>query len=154
MSQFPYESLSREKQRNAEAFANWVGGAAAAITTTFWNIITIHACATRPAQFEKQNESDRIENAFYILSCVNQYEDPRRPDKTAQDQRRDTALLRGVLWPYVKTDDPRLKLDRRRWVTTRRRTSSRWGCCSHRSTSSCSSPWWTGTRPRRSGTAT
>lgn len=102
MSQFPYESLSREKQRNAEAFANWIGAPAAAIATTFWNIVTIHQCATRPAQFEKWDDRGHIENALYILSCVNQYEYPRRPEtQAAQDRRRDTALLRGVLYPYV-----------------------------------------------------
>lgn len=102
MSQFPYESLSHKKWRNAEAFANWIGAPAAAITTTFWNIMTIHDCAAKPALFKNQNESDCIKNALYILSCVNQYEYPRRKDQTEQDRRRDTALLRGVLWPYVQ----------------------------------------------------
>ncbi|KAK7926575.1 hypothetical protein PG985_003573 [Apiospora marii] len=101
MSQFPYESLSHKKWRNAEAFANWIGAPAAAITTTFWNIMTIHHCASKPALFKNQNESDCVKNALYILSCVNQYEYPRRRSKAEQDQRRDTALLRGVLWPYV-----------------------------------------------------
>ncbi|KAK7957748.1 hypothetical protein PG988_012596 [Apiospora saccharicola] len=114
MSQFPYESLSYKKWRNAEAFANWIGAPAAAITTTFWNIITIHDCAAKSALFTSPDESHRPKNALYILSCVNQYEYPRRKDMSEQDKRRDTALLRGVLWPYVKTDDARLSIRNRR----------------------------------------
>ncbi|KAK8081126.1 hypothetical protein PG997_008944 [Apiospora hydei] len=45
----------------------------------------------------------RIENALYILSCLNQDEYPKHKEK--QDKRRNTALLRGVLYLYVRRDD-------------------------------------------------
>lgn len=114
MSQFPYESLSHRKRRNAEAFANWIGAPAAAIATTFWNIMTIHACALKPTQFRNSDASGHIRNSLYILSCVNQYEYLRRGLLVAQAQRRDRALLRGVLHPYVRAEDPMLTTDRRK----------------------------------------
>lgn len=106
MSQFPYESLSYRKRRNLEAFGNWIGAPAAALTTTFWNIIIIHQCATKHLQFLNSDARDPIKNALYILSCINQYEYPRRHGWEEQDRRRDTALMRGVLYHYVKPNDP------------------------------------------------
>ena len=108
MSQLPYESLSYRKIKNAEAFANWIGAPAAALTTTMWNIMMVARCQSFPHLFHLRDDQDLIKDALYILSCVNQYQYPRRRDQQAQDQRRDTALLRGILFPYVKRTSPEL----------------------------------------------
>lgn len=38
LSQLPYESSSGGRIKNLEAFGNWIGAPAAALTTTIWNI--------------------------------------------------------------------------------------------------------------------
>ncbi|KAK8009922.1 hypothetical protein PG990_008887 [Apiospora arundinis] len=63
-------------------------------------------CATKHHQFLNPDGRDPIKNALYILSCINQYEYPRRQGREEQDRRRDTALLRGVLYPYAISNDP------------------------------------------------
>lgn len=108
MSQLPYESLSYRKIKNAEAFANWIGAPAAALTTTIWNIMMIARCQSFPYLFHLRDEQDLIKDALYILSCINQYQYPRRKGQQAQDRRRDTALLRGILFPYIKKTSPEL----------------------------------------------
>lgn len=108
MSQLPYESLSYRKIKNAEAFANWIGAPAAALTTTMWNIMMIARCQSFPYLFHLRDDQDLIKDALYILSCINQYQYPRRKGQQEQDQRRDTALLRGILFPYVRRDSPEL----------------------------------------------
>jgi hypothetical protein len=108
MSQLPYESLSYRKIKNAEAFANWIGAPAAALTTTMWNIMMIARCHSFPFMFPRLDDQDLIKDALYILSCINQYQYPRRKGQQDQDIRRDTALLRGVLFPYVRRDSPEL----------------------------------------------
>lgn len=108
MSQLPYESLSYRKIKNAEAFANWIGAPAAALTTTMWNIMMIARCQSFPYLFHLRDDQDLIKDALYILSCINQYQYPRRKSNREQDIRRDTALLRGILFPYVRRDSPEL----------------------------------------------
>lgn len=108
MSQLPYESLSYRKIKNAEAFANWIGAPAAALTTTMWNIMMIAMCQSYPYLFHLRDDQDLIKDALYILSCINQYQYPRRKGQQAQDRRRDTALLRGILFSYVKKNSPEL----------------------------------------------
>lgn len=108
MSQLPYESLSYKKIKNAEAFANWIGAPAAALTTTMWNIMMIARCQSFSFLFPLQQEQSLIMDALYILSCINQYQYPRRKGQQAQDRRRDTALLRGILFPYFDMDSHEL----------------------------------------------
>lgn len=108
MSRLPYESLSYRKIKNAEAFANWIGAPAAALTTTLWNIMMIARCQSYPRLFHLRDGHDLIKDALYILSYINQYQYPCRKDHQAKDRRRDTALLRGILFPYVKRNSTEL----------------------------------------------
>lgn len=98
LSQLPYESLSEDKYRNLEAFGNWVGAPAASLTTTIWNILMIRKC-----QKLSRKGNSALKDSLYILSCINQYQYERRPPERGYDQRRDVALLRGVLHPYVQS---------------------------------------------------
>lgn len=103
MGQLPYESLSHNKWRNAEAFINWIGAPAAVLTTTLWNIITIGKCQSMASMSGGQTR-EVITDALYILSCINQYEYPRKepyPSDKLLYMARDQALLRGVLFPYI-----------------------------------------------------
>lgn len=68
----------------------------------------IARCQSLPHQFHLRDDQDLIKDALYILSCINQYQYPRRKGQQDQDRRRDTALLRGVLFPYVRKDSPEL----------------------------------------------
>ena len=108
MGQLPYESLSRKKwSTNSEAFANWIGAPAAALTTTLWNIFTIGQCQRRPSSWADENP-DIIKDALYVLSCINQYEYPRRPPSRSSQpnfsyMRRDQALLWGIMFPYIES---------------------------------------------------
>lgn len=101
MSQLPYESLSVRWRKNLAAFGNWVGAPAAAMTTTFWNIVLIHECSVKFGLFRLPETREEIRDALFILSCVNQYEYPRR-EQVGRDLRRDSALLKGILYPYFK----------------------------------------------------
>ncbi|KAK5090181.1 hypothetical protein LTR05_000351 [Lithohypha guttulata] len=92
-------SLSERKIKNLEAFGNWVGSPAAALTTTIWNILMIRKCRIR----SKRSSVHR--DTLYILSCINQYQYPRRPKTDGNDHRRDVALLRGILYPYVQDSE-------------------------------------------------
>ena len=75
VSQLPYESLSKSKQRNVEAFLIWVGSPAAALTSTIFNIWTI-----RKAQYLVRSE---VENdAYFVLTCIYQYDLPYKDEDT------------------------------------------------------------------------
>ncbi|KAK5076407.1 hypothetical protein LTR51_002089 [Lithohypha guttulata] len=91
-------SLSERKIKNLEAFGNWVGSPAAALTTTTWNILMIRKCRilAKPSPVHR--------DTLYILSCINQYQYPRR-SKGGNDNRRDVALLRGILYPYLQDSE-------------------------------------------------
>jgi hypothetical protein len=90
LSQLPYESLSRGKRKNVEAFVSWVGAPASALTTTIFNIWIVRKAKGLVGRAGATND------ACYVLCCINQYEYPYEGDTT---QRRDEALLFGLLRP-------------------------------------------------------
>lgn len=108
-SQFPYDARSDKKWKNLEALFNWVGSPAAALTTTLWNIQMIRECRLRYENFSASTREqaairDSVKDSMYILSCLNQYECAR--SKGDSFTARDTAILRGVLHPYIVDNDP------------------------------------------------
>ncbi|KIW74647.1 hypothetical protein Z517_11417 [Fonsecaea pedrosoi CBS 271.37] len=73
IAQLPWESLNIRKRRNLEALLNWIGAPSASLTTTIFNIYMIKKChevarASPPTA--------RMDDAMYILSCINQYQYP------------------------------------------------------------------------------
>ncbi|OAL38729.1 hypothetical protein AYO20_01935 [Fonsecaea nubica] len=73
IAQLPWESLNTRKRRNLEALLNWIGAPSASLTTTIFNIYMIKKC------HEVARESPptaRMDDAMYILSCINQYQYP------------------------------------------------------------------------------
>lgn len=105
LTQLPYDSLSDKKRKNLEAFGNWIGAPAAALTTTIWNIHMIQKCRILTELPEEVHMQPLLRDSLYVLSCINQYQYPRHIGNQIVDERRDIALLRGVLAPYVKADD-------------------------------------------------
>lgn len=96
LSQLPYESLSGKKWKNLEALFNWVGSPASALTTTIFNIHMIRkARHTAGQRLEKKN-------AYYVLSCMNQYEYRHDGGDKDFDLKRDKALLYGLLRPIAE----------------------------------------------------
>ncbi len=91
-SQLPFESLNERKWRNVEAFVNWVGAPASALTTTMFNIHMI-----KQSRLLAKKGSQQQKDAYYVLSCINQYEYPASGDRTVRDQ----ALLYGLLRPLA-----------------------------------------------------
>ncbi|OQV06437.1 hypothetical protein CLAIMM_10999 [Cladophialophora immunda] len=73
IAQLPWESLNIRKRRNLEAFLNWIGAPAASLTTTIFNIYMIKKCneLARASPL-----GARMDDAMYILSCINQYQYP------------------------------------------------------------------------------
>ena len=112
-NQLPFESLSNKKKNNLKALFNWVGSPAATLSTTLWNIRMIQKCRVLSDTFTDVRLDSESTDSLYILSCINQYEYPRRSARDSRyqtngttdwaraDRRRDVALLRGVLFPYV-----------------------------------------------------
>lgn len=112
-NQLPFEALGFGNLANIEALINWVGSPAATFSTTVFNIHMIHQCrrlSTVPLSSEMQMV---VRDTLYILSCVNQYEYRRRGP---EDTRRDTALLRGVLFPFM-TVRKNARTDKNKYLT-------------------------------------
>lgn len=105
LTSLPYESLSEKKRKNLEAFGNWIGAPAAALTTTIWNISMIQRCRMLVYSTEEPDMQPLLRDSLYVLSCINQYQYPRNLDHPLAYERRDIALLRGVLAPYVNHDE-------------------------------------------------
>lgn len=99
LSQLPYESLSQDKVKNAEAFSNWIGSPAASLATTIWNILMIRKCQLLSM------DKPVLKDTLFVLSCINQYQYERRPLDRGDDHRRDVALLRGILYPFVVSNE-------------------------------------------------
>lgn len=102
LTSLPYDSLSEKKRKNLEAFSNWIGAPAAALTTTVWNISMIQKCRILTTATDEPEMQPLLRDSLYILSCINQYQYPRNTLNPLAYERRDTALLRGVLAPFVK----------------------------------------------------
>ncbi|KAK0620900.1 hypothetical protein B0T14DRAFT_587753 [Immersiella caudata] len=66
----PYEAHRDHKVWNTlKAVFNWLGGAPAALTAILWNVGQIRRCRRRAA-----GHDDVIRDAFYVLSCFNQFD--------------------------------------------------------------------------------
>lgn len=104
LSSLPYESTSRHGFGNFEAFVNWIGAPAATLSTTLWNIRMMHKCRVWYKKPKYTDTGPIVRDTLYILSCINQYEYPRRDAEGKKYLRRDTALLRGTLFPYLNSD--------------------------------------------------
>lgn len=98
-SQLPFEALGFHFHKNFEAFVNWIGSPAATLSTTLFNIHTIHQCRILSQAPQEPEMRAAVRDTLYILSSINQFEYRRRGP---MDQQRDTALLRGILFPYVE----------------------------------------------------
>jgi hypothetical protein len=85
----PYDSLHRRKYRKTlESLSNWLGSPQTALTATMFNFLEIGSCqkrvvAARRQQGQPVRGSSRNNvcptaacDAFYILSCLNQFELP------------------------------------------------------------------------------
>ncbi|KAJ9663651.1 hypothetical protein H2198_000663 [Neophaeococcomyces mojaviensis] len=110
-TQLPYEPPSKNqnpedkpppKFQNLEAFVNWMGSPATALTSTIWNVLMIRKCQILSITDPVRRDS------LYILSCINQYQYPRSSEEYHSYNRRDIALLRGVLYPFVSSYDKSL----------------------------------------------
>ncbi|KAK4984754.1 hypothetical protein LTR66_008388 [Elasticomyces elasticus] len=117
-SNLPYESLSTLKRKTVEAFTNWIGSPQAALANTMFNVLIIRTCQQRS---DKKGEmTQEYRDAFYVLSCVNQYEyasyerNPwnrywTRQERDNRQKVRDQVLLYGLFRPLSKdTEDRRV----------------------------------------------
>lgn len=100
-SNLPYESLSLKKYKNIEAFVNWVGSPASALTSTIYNIWLIKKCHEKAISMRKEIQIYSLD-AYFVLTCINQYEYPgsglgklSRPHEIERDQ----ALFYGIFRP-------------------------------------------------------
>ncbi|KAK4445968.1 hypothetical protein QBC34DRAFT_497138 [Podospora aff. communis PSN243] len=66
----PYEAHRDHKFQNTlKAVLNWLGSAPTALTAILWNVGQIRRCRRRAA-----GHDDVIRDAFYVLSCFNQFD--------------------------------------------------------------------------------
>lgn len=109
-SNLPWESLSRDKLKIVEAFTNWIGSPQAALANTMFNVYVIKQCHDR----SEVTPDQIVKDAFYVLSCVNQYEYPsytqtrlrRRwetdTERQVRQRARDKVLLYGLYRPLTR----------------------------------------------------
>ena len=91
-SQLPYES-GEGTWKNFEAFINWIGAPASALTTTIFNMSMIQ----RAQKLSANDKGSVRTEAYYVLCCINQYEYPY--EDVQMSTARDRALLYGLLRP-------------------------------------------------------
>lgn len=99
LSSLPYDSSPHPGFGNFGAFVAWIGTPAATLSTTLWNIRMMDKCQ-QIGRTGEQIERDTL----FILSCINQYEFPRNNANNNLFLRRNIALLRGTLFPYLAED--------------------------------------------------
>ncbi|KAH8590103.1 hypothetical protein B0O99DRAFT_314474 [Bisporella sp. PMI_857] len=103
-SNLPYEALSRKKYKKTfESFTSWIGSPQTALTNTFFNIYIMRRCQNLS---RKELSTELLyRNVLYILSCIGQYEYRSFGlDKTILE-RRDRALVYGILRPLCDSDE-------------------------------------------------
>ncbi|KAL2681132.1 hypothetical protein Neosp_008736 [[Neocosmospora] mangrovei] len=84
----PYDSLHHHKiRRTAQAVLNWAGSPQTALTHTIWNVRQIRHCHR-----VSKSKNTLTNDAFYVLSCLGQFELP-------DDDRFYTALAYGLFRP-------------------------------------------------------
>ncbi|KIW88941.1 uncharacterized protein Z519_10425 [Cladophialophora bantiana CBS 173.52] len=99
IAQLPWESLNIRKRRNLEAFLNWMGAPSASLTTTIFNIYMIKRCN----ELARSSSQDaRMDDAMYILSCINQYQYPGTLQTTQLVDRPHTETMRERALPRLE----------------------------------------------------
>lgn len=92
----PYDSLHRRKiRRTVEAISNWLGSPQTALTATVFNFRQIRECHRRTKEVNRDLQNI-ASNAFYVLSCLNQFELPEKP---AERQQMLRVLIYGLFRP-------------------------------------------------------
>ncbi len=100
MLSLPYDSLHRRKTRGTlEAVSNWLGSPQAALTSTIFNFRQIRECHRR---VKEDNLSPESSNAYYILSCLNQFDMPGDQNKQS---RMLELLLYGLFRPLSTSQE-------------------------------------------------
>ncbi|KAM6519279.1 hypothetical protein FALCPG4_012924 [Fusarium falciforme] len=89
----PYDSLHHHKiRRTAQAVLNWAGSPQTALTHTIWNVRQIRHCHRM-----SKSKNTLTNDAFYVLSCLGQFELP-------SSERFYTALVYGLFRPLPQPD--------------------------------------------------
>ena len=112
-SNLPFDSpRDKRKRRIFEAFTNWIGSPQSALASTMFNVHIIRECRTRAG-----NHPSIYKDAYYVLSCINQYEYPSYAmNKIGRDREmpwssehrqvlqvaRDEVVLYGLFRPLTK----------------------------------------------------
>lgn len=94
----PFESVRKKAwYGNLSAISNWLGSPQTALTATIFNVIQIHWCYREPRPASTEDDGKMWTDAFYVLSCFNQY---RLPAPT-NDPNHDflLTLVYGLLRP-------------------------------------------------------
>ncbi|KAM0435839.1 hypothetical protein ACHAPT_002730 [Fusarium lateritium] len=89
----PYDSIHHHKfRRTIKAVLNWAGSPQTALTHTIWNVRQIRHCHRKA-----KSGNTLTKDAFYVLSCLGQFELPNDP-------RFYTALVYGLFRPLPQPD--------------------------------------------------
>ena len=103
LSQLPYESSGARKSANVEALMNWVGAPGATLATAMHNILMIRRCSRSASEATDNRVSRYADDAYYVLSAINQYEFPGPSSNDANTwTTRNTALIQGALAPLLR----------------------------------------------------
>src|SRR5688500_11716017 len=91
----PYDALEKKPSQGrfssvAKTIADWLGSPQSAITATMFNLEQIRMCTRRGVGNENQN------NAYYVLSCFNQFQLPSVNGRPGPDPEFINTLIYGL----------------------------------------------------------
>lgn len=96
----PYDSLHQKKRRGTiQTVLNWAGSPQTTLTHTIWNVRQIRHCHRKA---KSGNHLDK--DAYYVLSCLGQFELPHYREKAKNDKFYN-ALAYGLFRPLSNSHD-------------------------------------------------
>jgi hypothetical protein len=105
----PYESLHTKKWRETmSAVSSWLGSPQTALAATIFNFDQIRICH-RQAKRLRRNGAD---DAYYVLSCFNQFQLPKTDGGTQGEDPFLETLVYGLFRPLRVGDEIDLPINR------------------------------------------
>jgi hypothetical protein len=97
----PYDSIHVRKFRTTfGAISNWLGSPQTALTATIFNVTQIRACHRQAKGMGRE-----WDDAYYVLSCLNQFDIPLRGPKALPPDFYN-ALVFGLFRPLSNANIP------------------------------------------------